>query len=449
MISTTQLTPFRYESPTVTLDVMAQTAAVSQWSDRPVVQIRRYELRIHSLSGESPVVEIRGDRVTFLLLAQAIQDYIQAQLNGPTLGASDRSSQPPYLEPQGLTRHVLHLGSLRTQAGDRVVTLGAVQLADLGSIFDQLADQVRPLPVSITPRRRRRLWQQWGAAAAGIVAAVGLTTVLWPTYQPQRNSETALEAPTEESAPLAEPELELSERSPADTDASGDSLAEGDTTANQDAFADATEADPPKTDIATAPDPANPKQPIPKPSPQTSDLPLAEAPTPAPPSPAPPASAPVPPADPQIPPPSSARTAAESAPETVADSTSEAASAESDIAGAASIAIESAPEALSLPDDQAAAVPPPSTLTELIARIRDRWRPPDGFTQTLTYTLTFAANGTLLTVEPADDLAAQYLDRTGIPAPGSERLLATDESQIIQLRLKPNGEVEHEAMMPQ
>ncbi|HEY9886897.1 MAG TPA: DUF4335 domain-containing protein, partial [Candidatus Obscuribacterales bacterium] len=202
MTLTTPLTPYRSDSPTVTLEVMARVAAVSQWSERPVVEVWRYHLHLRQGEDDS-LVEIRGDRASFLPLVAAVQDYIQAQLAQTAL-PGDRPPDLPYLVPRGLTQHQLHLGSLQTTTGATSLTLGIAQLADLGDVFAQLEAQVRPLPVSLRPERRQRPWRQWGTAAAGIVAAVGLTTVLWPTYDAQRElGDTALEAPptTTESVP--------------------------------------------------------------------------------------------------------------------------------------------------------------------------------------------------------------------------------------------------------
>ncbi|MGF1521327.1 MAG: DUF4335 domain-containing protein [Leptolyngbyaceae cyanobacterium] len=196
MTSTIQLTPLRYEMPTVTLEVMAREAALSQWSEIPVVQVLRFQLQVRSFDGGVAPVDIRGDRDTFFALQRAIQPYIQSQLTGEKTMAGDRTSNLPYLEAEGLTRHRLYLGNLKTQSGETSVPLGAIQLADLGDVLEQLDTQVRLLPISLTPSVRRRPWRQWGAIAASMVAAVGLTTTLWPFYQSQdKTNQTALEAP--------------------------------------------------------------------------------------------------------------------------------------------------------------------------------------------------------------------------------------------------------------
>lgn len=215
----TQLTSLRYETATVTLLVTARETAISQWSPLPVVQVLRYHLVIREVEGDELLAEMRGDRTSFLSLVDAVQHYIQAQLtptatfptviaptDAPIATVSDSEFR---LEPQGLTRHTLHLGSLGTIAGNHEVILGTAQLADLGDVFDQLEAQVRCLPVSLVGEQRRP-WRIWGTAAAGIVAAVGMTTSLWPLYQSQQLTETAFEAPvSDQSIPESAASSEL------------------------------------------------------------------------------------------------------------------------------------------------------------------------------------------------------------------------------------------------
>ena len=237
MTSTTQLTPLRYETPTVTLEVMAREAAISQWSDRPVVQILRFQLQVYPLAGEVPPVDICGDRDEFWALHQAVQAYLHDHLTENQEIPRDRAPHAPYLSAEGLTRHVLHLGSLKANEGEATtVMLGAIQLADLGDVLEQLDTQVRPLPMALTSSVRRRPWRQWGTIAASVIATVGLTTTLWPIYQSQQEvSETATEAPLADQQVVTAPPsperlesasppetVELPEDEPAETAATTD-----------------------------------------------------------------------------------------------------------------------------------------------------------------------------------------------------------------------------------
>jgi len=80
-----------------------------------------------------------------------------------------------------------------------------------------------------------------------------------------------------------------------------------------------------------------------------------------------------------------------------------------------------------------------------VAQVRDRWAPPADLDQSLTYTLVFAADGTLVAVIPATPLAADYRDRSGIPATGTAWLTSGDP-QRVRLLLKPDGSVEWQAV---
>jgi hypothetical protein len=471
MTSTTLLTPLRYDSPTVTLEVSAREAAVSQWSDKPVVQVLRYQLYIRPLGGEGDPVELRGDRASFVPLMEAVQAYIQAQLLGNVHG-SDRLPSVPYLEPQGLTQHSLHLGHLRTSTGASTIHLGAVQLADFGEVLDQLDAAVRPLPVPLTPTRQRRSWKRWGAVAAGMVAAVGVTTTLWPNYQTRQGvGDTALEAPTAEQAPAVMPDAESEARSPQPETAT-DSTAADSAETTPDAgnltgeAASPTERDETTSAAGSPNPPINPAAPQPAPR----STPKTTAPAPAS---TPSAAEPAAPADeattttpdtpdraPEVQEPASSPQTATRAPAReiaphrnapTASSTESAdtlAANEGDTEEAGATA-EDSPETFALPTEppNVAGAPEPGSLAALVEMVRDRWQPPADLNQTLIYTLVFAADGTLVDVIPADDLAAQYLDRTGIPEIGTEWRPSGDPQQV-DLLLHPNGNVDFRDAAP-
>ncbi|NEQ44026.1 MAG: DUF4335 domain-containing protein [Leptolyngbya sp. SIOISBB] len=459
MTSTAPLTPLRYDSPTVTLEVMAREAAVSQWSDKPVVQVLRYHLQIRDLSDAAAVIEIRGDRASFIPLMASVQHYVQAQLTGET-GVDAPTINAPYLAPDSLTQHTWHLGKTQTSAGETRVRLGAVQLADLEAVLDQLNDAVRPLPVPLMSAPQRRSWRQWGTAAAGLVAAVGITTALWPNYQSQQHLETAQEAPSvdAEIAPTPNPQNVPPRAESLDATAEADSADAGDTAITGEPLPaealpsveqGASPADPtvkndavtiaPSTDIAPSA-PSQPERTAPKPDDAVTDqfsdtvagdvasTPAAE---PAPIVPAPstrqtPGPVNAPPSPPRE---LSAPTPSPSAP---------AASTEAEAEATA----EGIPEMLSAEETQRALPrPEPGSLADLVQQVRDRWMPPAELDQTLTYTLVLAADGTLVQVMPADALAAEYRDRTGIPVVGTE-WLPSGAPQRILLLLKPNGDVE-------
>ncbi|MBE7380898.1 MAG: DUF4335 domain-containing protein [Leptolyngbya sp. SIO1E4] len=459
MTLTTQLTPFRYETPTVTLEVTAREAAVSQWSAMPVVQVLRFQLQVRNLDPEVPPVEIRGDRTDFIPLNDAVQHYIQTQLTRNAPEARDRRPDAPYLEAQGLTCHVLHLGSLSAPEQVSTLTLGAIQLADLGDVFDQLEAQVQLLPVALTPLARRRPWRQWGTVAAGVVAAVGLTTALWPTYQSYRGgNETALEAPIADQELPPPPASSRLEQAP---------VAEESLPAEDAPAATAPETAPPPDEALSASPPqatvdATPKTQSSNPSPPPAN---DEAAVPPKPSAAPPTPAEVAPAVP--PTPSQLPAAPAPEPEALAGAddnveTESFGGVEAEVEGDEGMSPESMPEGMTAADDvpendapnasifsdigrtatstaAAAAAPPP--LATLTAAIAERWQPPEALEQTLSYTLTLTAAGALAEITPDTDLAASYRDRAGLPEIGTQ-ISAPGEFQQIQVLLFPNGEVQ-------
>ena len=467
MTSTTQLIPLRYNSPTVTLEVMVREAAVSQWSDKPVVEVLQYQLQIRSMSGEGNPVKIQGDRISFLSLTEAIQAYIQAQLMGLEV---ERGGAPstPYLESLGFTQHTLHLDTLRTESGDTTIILGVVQLADLGDVLEQLNAHVRPLPVPLIASQPRRLWRrwpgrQWGAAAAGIVAAVGVTTVLWPEYQLRQNvGSLAPGAPVTEEIPAVSESTEEEVRSPLPETAE-ETTPE---TAAPEAVAPVAkipEAEgsqsggrretAPKTIEEDGVSPASPQPP----SPTASQSPTApQSPMTTPQAEAVPSASPSPPAVVSVPSPDIAASSSPEVPEEAHEAPGEAQEAQrmEPFGVNESITAETAPidtsdglDDASMPQRAASSVDARS-LAVLVESVRDRWTPPESLAQTLTYTLVFAADGTLTAVIPADDLSEQYREQTGIPDVGTE-WLPSGNPQTLQLQLRPNGDVEFQEATPE
>lgn len=507
-MTTTQLTPLRYETATVTLDVTAQEAAVSQWSDIPVVQVLRYHLSIREIDSDALLAEIRGDRASFLPLVDAVQYYIQGQLTPvaaiPTaIASADAPVKITHdsqfrLEPQGFTRHVLHLGSLKTIAGDSDITLGTTQLADLGDVFDQLESQVRCLPVSLVSEQRNR-WRTWGTAAAGIVAAVGITTSLWPLYQSQQLTETAFEAPiSDQSIPesAASPELErtiVSDEAEADSESTDETPSPSDTPASRatesiekpenTAASEVVKQLPPSRATPTPPD-FEISRPQSKPS-NSENRPASPPLATAVPPPAVSLEEDSPPQDPTHQPetfavdPSLSQTspsgsvAAGDRPEATTESSevpreptlpttrgpgttrsvpspvtedaeSTASSGTSEIlpgSGQPNSAeiMDAIPTATVSPAEAAAASP--LDLETLATQLTEAWRPSDILERTIAYVLTLAPDGSITQIESEDDLAEQYRDRVPLPDVGTSVSLPRTQSQV-RILFHPDGSVE-------
>jgi len=421
MTLTPPLIPLRYDTPTVTLTVMTREAAVSRWSERPVVQVWRYQIQIRSLSDPEDGRAIEGDRHTFSALQTAVQRYIHTHLAGTV--SADPKPVPPYLTPQGLTRHALHLGALHPAHRDRPLILSAMQLADLGTVFDQLEAQVRPLPIALTASTRRQQWRQWGAAAAGMVAAVGVTTALWPLYQSQQASEeTAMESQRLDSARPESAELEALERSPAPPTAS-EAPSEGESSELNQVIVKPT--------------------PVPSPAPGAGDSDEKTAPPAA-------ATAPKPATEQTAPPPPAAPELAESTPPPTETESAPAPGVAAESPPPAADAAETA-EAFSLPDADATARSAPrvaiaASIPNLATQLTEQWQPPSDLDQALTYVFTVDTSGILTDIRPVDDIGTEQRDRVPLPNMGTPLLPASGAPQQIRVTFSPDGSVQAEAI---
>ena len=419
MTATATLLTQRYDSPTARLDITGRALALSQWSDRPVVQVHRFHLWLHPGDGDGGEpeagVEIQGDRAQFLKLQAAVQAYVADTLrtfppgfNHPAT-ATETAPDLPTFTPQGLTGHQVQLGSLRTQTGASTVTLGAVQLADLAQVFAQLDQQVRLLPVALMANSTRTVgWQRWSSVAAGFVAAVGLAA-LWPYLNPGSPPTSRDQAVEHESVDpadafesAAEPEPEAAAAPETDTRAESELAPAPD-----------AEIPPPGTD-AQPPTPAAPKATTAPPNPR--DLPPASSP----PEPTPP------------------EEAAGEAPERdgmiAADSAA-------DVAPEASAATGlSAPAPLSQRSGAPASAEGLSPFDVLAAELADQWQPPDDLPSTLRYRLSLNADGTVAEVVAMDGATEDTPIPAVVPAVG-QRVLPPGVASALRLTLYPDGSV--------
>lgn len=444
MTSTLPLTPLCVETPTVTLEVMAQTAAVSQWSSKPVVQVRRFHLQIRSVHGDEPPVHIRGDRDDLLTLQTTIQGYIQAQLAGvEAVEISDRPPDGPYIVSQGLTYHHLHLGPLASREAGRV-PLAVVQLTDLGHVFDQLDSQVRLLPISLPPAVRLP-WQRWGTVAAGIIAAVGLTTALWPLHMARIGpQQTAFEGSGVSEDGADPPGLRRSESAP-ETQESALSTDDSATTSTPAAASSPTA---PGSEVAAQTDevPTN-QEPLPSPAAPADTTTTPTLPTES------PATTDTQPQDLSVPAPAANPSDPQSFPRS-GEGPPSTDSSDSSPEAAAGITADTTPSPQP-PQPPAAPIeagspagqlrqpfsPSAISLEELEAVIQERWQPPVELEQALAYTLIVAATGELVEIIPDNDLANRYRDRVGLPQLGTS-LEAPPNGQSIRVVLWPNGRVD-------
>ncbi|MDA0265473.1 MAG: DUF4335 domain-containing protein, partial [Cyanobacteria bacterium] len=189
-MATIELTPLRYESETAVLTVTARSLAISQWSDRPVVQPLRFQLRVTPSDGDHPL-EITGKQADFTALKTVFQDYLQGVL---AQGAQPVTESGITLEPEGMTQHRLTLGPLSSTPTVNSLTLSALELADLVDLFEQIDGQVSALPVPLGQSARHRSWRQWSSLAAVFIVSVG-TIAVWPYLNRDSTIPTASQSP--------------------------------------------------------------------------------------------------------------------------------------------------------------------------------------------------------------------------------------------------------------
>jgi hypothetical protein len=99
---------------------------------------------------------------------------------------------------------------------------------------------------------------------------------------------------------------------------------------------------------------------------------------------------------------------------------------------------------------ESAASPGNTTLFDNIPQVAEvrsyfqkRWQPPSGLSQTLEYSLTLNADGSIQRIIPLGKAAGDFIDRTDIPLPGEPFVSAIDggRNPSIRLVLTPDGKV--------
>lgn len=472
MTLTTELNTQRYTAPTCTLEVTGEVSPLSQLSDRPILKRLRFRLQILNADG-SELLELRGMRSQLLELSGAVQRYLQSHLRqapaDPVTAEVVPSDRSIYLQPEGLTSQRLYLGHLAPRRGLDSVRLGTLQLADLAAVLGALEESVRILPGAALPRVRRRFSQRYawiGTGAAVVLVAVGVSTFI-PRLVQQSGTQQSAPITSEEGAASGDLNNGAGNGSGSDRASQAEELAQSKDqpspqaatpapTPSASAFADsapataqtpatpqmtppATPAIPPVTSsnrptptttMPQAPPPRDeapaqtaPTRPSPTPGQITGDI--AEAPPPAP---APQASS-------------------EPVPGGAAETNNDAASSGIAPPTAAASEAESSDTAESLAaNDQAASRQAASRLITWLdavaLRFQQNWQPPADLRSALEYEVAIAADGTLTTLTPLNDLTR----RTPIQLPDIGTVVADPppdgNSQRLRLIFRPSGTVE-------
>lgn len=204
----------RYTPPTCTLEILAQSSALSRWMGKSVLKQLRFELRFDAPQTQPEQrIAIRGDRDQLEALCTAVTNYVQELLQKPpdNFGAMFAESQQqtitideatrdfadtttvsnhplkPYnnqklgsdisLQPSDSLKHKLFLGTLANHVSGPVIQLTLLQLFDLATALDDYSADVLALPnleTSTAPKL-----STWTSVAAVLVLGVALAPVTW------------------------------------------------------------------------------------------------------------------------------------------------------------------------------------------------------------------------------------------------------------------------------
>ena len=441
---------------------MAENSSLSRWAEQPVVKDVRFHLKLDDPTLEQDRwVELHGDRTQLEDLRHTVNNYVQAFLDqsqdftsaalidpgdrktaitatiasGEKTLPSDRDINPGEigLRPNGLLGHDLSLGDLATEASGAVIRLSTLQLFDLATALDDYSADLLELPT--LPKtgwfRGRENWTQIAAIA---VAVVGL-------------SASALKLLDSSMAPTA----------------MAPTLSQG-TSSNDQRIA--TQISPSVVDKATPPIISAEKLPS---IPAVGASPKIGIPTLAAPQPTPGELAkPTLPSSKSLPQSSIATvpiTGIPGRPTIISGETNAAtesskidsSAATLDSAAVASGRVAAAPmESIGRSPasrnsvrggDRAANATAFDTIPQ-VAEVRtyfqQRWKPPEGLTQTLEYSLILAPNGSIQSIVPLRQLSGDYIDRTGMPLVGDPFVsaLSNERSAKIRLVLTADGKVQ-------
>ncbi|WOD38477.1 DUF4335 domain-containing protein [Nodosilinea sp. E11] len=429
MAQIASVTSYEYTAGTCTLRLIGHLSPLSQVTGRPVLTRSRFSLQVHGLEDGAdaeaarPAVlfEASGREPQFSTLTNLVQTYVQAHLSaqalspGAALARGDSS-----LQPVGLMRHRLTLAT--PPAPPQVVELSTLQLSDLADTLEQADGTLQIIPDDALPkarpaRPRLPLWLG-SVAAVGIAAILGnqlLTTTPSPVVLNAPDSSDAIggsttqapspdrELPLDEATPFSEAVPEAALSSPS---ATGEALPTPTTTAPT------TTSAPPGTSgqgsPKLSPQPATPTTPQPGTSPGVTP---------------PPAASPQPEARVREP----------------------AASPDADFSAQQST--PASPETLrAAPDSPAAAItaaePTATESSDLALALQRQWRPPANLAAPLRYTLTLAANGTVIDLVPLNEFSATYQNTPTLPQVNAVIPGITYGARIIvEVQFLPTGEV--------
>lgn len=179
----------RFTPPTCTLEIWGKNSPLSRWTKQTVVKDIQFKLSFDDPRIlEAEPITISGDRDKLEQLYDVVLDYAESFLAQsfnnqiPALAIANQeqlaNSTQPYLASQGLINHQLNLGSLTTKESPATIDLSATQLLDLVSALEEYKTEMAVLTELETQKAEKaRKLIPMGVSVAGILLAVGLTTV--------------------------------------------------------------------------------------------------------------------------------------------------------------------------------------------------------------------------------------------------------------------------------
>ncbi|AFY40123.1 hypothetical protein Lepto7376_3984 [[Leptolyngbya] sp. PCC 7376] len=477
----------RYTPPTCSLEVVAKTSALSQWTGNPVIKELDFELSLDDprLVTENKIL-LTGDRQQLEDLVEVVTDYVQnfLQQTNPVFDFAPTQNiytyqtpgsnagniatiARPQLETKGLLSHRLHLGRLANDVSGQTIQLSATQLYDLANALESYSADMVALP-TLTAGRNRKNVMRWGAIAASFLIVVGVSKTAFDLQQSSQNETAASLEAVEETATEFEQQVVPPDLHSSYTFTEVPELEEA---------LEAEKADPSTVQleaIATNPTPAgSPKPASPQPAASSAPPPsetataggslesvprppaIANAPTPI--IPRQQASSGIESAAPSV-----AREApiATASPPAPAPSVTAAAPADGNFGTSAqrgaSIGLNSVAADYSYSADAyddsvsgevtAAPVDPVLTgdrLEQTQQYFDSRWQTPEGLEETLEYRLNIDQTGNLQKVVPLGKASELYQSRLSYLATGNKIVGATENpAQTIRLVLDPDGTVQ-------
>ncbi len=209
------LTPVqhRYTSDSWSLELTGTPSPLSRWTGRTVMKNQQFRLSLLNFElGAAPILWLEGDRKLLETLHHTTEQYVQNQLQQPTLqfagggnGLATELVPSPNplapsdsrfsLGPSGALSH--HLRYSPRNAVAKALELSTIQLADLVEVLDRWQAETLSLPKEgLTALAGGKTsdfaMPAWGRVAASVAIALGATgTGLYFIYNPLNSAPTA------------------------------------------------------------------------------------------------------------------------------------------------------------------------------------------------------------------------------------------------------------------